>query len=107
KIWTATRYTYMSLPFFAILVAVGAGGFHQQAARIWKPGAHALAAMALVAVAGLYSWQTIHQTQPCLKDPDRWHLLTDDLKANYSQVPLGNTVYVIDDQDLWSNLYWQ
>ncbi|MDP9238736.1 MAG: glycosyltransferase family 39 protein [Chloroflexota bacterium] len=107
KIWTATRYTYMSLPFFAILVAVAAGWLHHHAARIWKPGAHALAAVALVTVAGLYSWQTIHQTQPFLRDTDRWHLLTDDLRANYSQVPPGTTIYVIDNQDLWSNLYWQ
>ena len=107
KIWTATRYTYMSLPFFAILVAVAAGWVHHHAARLWKPGAHALAGMALVAVAGLYAWQTIHQTQPFMRDTDRWELLTNDLKANYSSVPPGTTVYVIDDQDLWSNLYWQ
>lgn len=107
KIWTATRYTYMSLPFFAILVAVAAGWVHHHAARLWKPGAHALAGMALVAVAGLYAWQTIHQTQPFMRDTDRWHLLTNDLRANYSSVPPGNTVYVIDDENLWSNLYWQ
>jgi hypothetical protein len=107
KIWTATRYTYMSLPFFAILVAVAAGFVHHHAARLWKPGAHALAGMALVAVAGLYSWQTIHQTQPFMKDTDRWQLLAEDLTANYDPVPRGTTIYVIDDENLWSNLYWQ
>jgi hypothetical protein len=107
KIGTATRYTYMSLPFFAILVAVAAGWAHHHAARLWKPGAHVLAGAALVAVAGLYSWQTIHQTQPFMKDTDRWQLLVDDLRASYPSVPPGNTVYVVDDQDLWSNVYWQ
>lgn len=107
KIWTASRYTYMSLPFFAILVAVAAGFVHHHAARLWKPGAHALAGMALIAVAGLYSWQTLHQTQPFLKDTDRWRLLTDDLRANYETVPRGTTIYVVDDENLWSNLYWQ
>ncbi len=107
KIWTATRYTYMSLPFFAILVAVAAGFVHHHAVRLWKPGAHALAAAALIAVAGLYSWQTIHQTQPFMKDTERWRLLTTDLRANYDAAPEGTTIYVVDDEGLWSNLYWQ
>jgi hypothetical protein len=107
KIWTATRYTYMSTPFFAILVAVAGGWVHHHLARIYKPAAHVLAATALISVAGLYSWQVIHQTQPFLKETDRWQLLVDDLRANYSQVPAGSTVYVIDDEGLWSNPYWQ
>ena len=107
KIWTATRYSYMATPFFAILVAVSAGFIHHYAVRLYKPAAHVLAAMALVAVGGLYSWQTIHQTQPFLRATDRWQLLADDLQANYQTVPPGTTVYVIDDQELWSNPLWQ
>jgi len=107
KMWTATRYTYMSLPFFAVLVAVAAGWAHHHTARLWRPGAHALAAMALVAVAGLYSWQTIHQTQPFVRMTDRWQVLAEELQANYQQVPPGTTIYVVDDQGLWTNPYWQ
>ena len=72
KIWTATRYSYMATPFFAILVAVCAGFVHHYAVKVYRPAAHVLAAMALVAVGGLYSWQTIHQTQPFLRATDRW-----------------------------------
>ncbi len=107
KIWTASRYTYMSTPFFAILVALAAGWVHQRLARIYKPGAHVLAAAAIVVVAGLYSWQVIHQTQPFLEETDRWQVLADDLRASYGEVPAGSTVYVIDDEGLWSNPYWQ
>src|SRR5207249_3025186 len=57
KIWTATRYTYSSLPFFAILAAITAGWLHHQATRLYRPAAHLLAALALAAVGGLYSWQ--------------------------------------------------
>ena len=45
--WTATRYTYLSLPFFAILVAVAAGWVHHHAVRLNRYAAHALAAVAL------------------------------------------------------------
>lgn len=107
KIWTATRYSYMATPFFAILVALCAGFVHHYATKVYKPAAHVLAAMALVAVGGLYSWQTIHQTQPFLRATDRWQLLAGDLRANYANVPPGTTIYVIDDEGLWSNPYWQ
>ena len=107
KIWTATRYTYMSLPFFAILVAVAAGFVHHYAVRISRPAAHALAAAALFAVGGLYAWQTIHQSDPFLHDTARWQLLSDDLREAYPEVPPGHTIYVIEDEGLWSNPYWQ
>ena len=107
KIWTATRYTYMSTPFFAVLVAVAAGWVHHHAVRLHRPAAHVLAAMALVAVAGLYSWQVIHQTTPFLKQTDRWQLLTQDLRADYQTVPPGTTIYIVDDQGMWSSAFWQ
>ncbi len=107
KIWTATRYSYMATPFFAILVAVSAGFVHHYAVKVYRPAAHVVAAMALVAVGGLYSWQTIHQTQPFLRATDRWELLAHDLRANYQEVPAGTTIYVIDDEGLWSNPFWQ
>jgi hypothetical protein len=107
KIWTATRYTYMALPFFAILVALSAGWVHHHLARLNRPAAHVLAAAALFAVAGLYSWQTVHQTAPFLKETDRWELLAEELKGAYPSVPAGSTIYVIDDEGMWTNPYWQ
>ncbi|HET6615682.1 MAG TPA: hypothetical protein VFH62_07325 [Dehalococcoidia bacterium] len=107
KIWTATRYTYMALPFFGILVALAAGWVHHHVAGVNKPFAHALAAAALIAVAGLYSWQTVHQTQPFMKETDRWEVLADELKTAYPDVPTGSTIYVIDDEGMWTNPYWQ
>jgi hypothetical protein len=107
KIWTATRYTYMATPFFAILVAVAAGLVHHYATRVWRPAAHVLAAAALAVVGGLYSWQTIHQTEPFVKETARWELLTEELRANYEAVPEGSTIYIIDDEGLWTNAYWQ
>jgi hypothetical protein len=107
KIWTATRYTYMATPFFAILVAVTAGFVFHYLTKIWKPGAYALGAAALATVAGLYAWQTIHQTEPFLEETDRWELLVKDLQANYDAVPPGTTIYVIDEEGMWSNPFWQ
>lgn len=107
KIWTATRYTYMATPFFAILVAVSAGLVFQYATRLWKPGAYALGGLAIAAVAGLYSWQTIVQTDPFLEETERWELLVRDLQANYEEVPRGTTIYVVEEEGLWSNPFWQ
>ncbi len=107
KIWTASRYTYMSTPFFAILVAITAGFVFHYAVKVWKPGAYALGAVAIVSVAGLYSWQTMHQTQPFLKETARWELLVHDLQANYDEVPRGTTIYVVDENGTWSNPFWQ
>jgi hypothetical protein len=107
KMWTATRYTYMALPFFAILVAIAAGWVHGHAVRLHRYAAHALAAAALVAVGGLYAWQTITQTDPFVQDTTRWHLLASDLRATYPAVPRGSTIYVVDDTGLWTYGLWQ
>jgi len=107
KIWTATRYSYMATPFFAVLVAVAAGFVFHYATRLWRHGAYVLGALAIAAVGGLYSWQTIHQTQPFLKETARWELLAHDLKEEYPSVPSGSTVYVIDEEGTWSNPFWQ
>lgn len=107
KIWTATRYTYMATPFFAILVAIAAGWVHHHAVRIHRWTAHAIAAAALIAVGGLYAWQTQVQTDPFLEDTARWEVLAEELRANYRSLPEGSTVYVIEDEGLWSNPYWQ
>jgi hypothetical protein len=107
KIWTATRYTYMALPFFGILVALTAGFVFHHALRIYKPLAYALAGAALIAVGGLYSWQTIEQTDPFLDDSERWEVLVTQLHAQYPEVPAGTTVYVVDDEGLWTNAFWQ
>lgn len=107
KIWTATRYTYMALPFFAILVAVAAGWVHAYTVRLNRAVAHAIAAIALVAVGGLYAWQTLAQTLPFMDETDRWELLAAELPGEIPSVPAGNTVYIVDNDGMWSNPYWQ
>jgi hypothetical protein len=107
KIWTATRYTYMALPFFAILVAIAAGLVHHYVVRLNRPVAHVLAAAALFAVGGLYAWQTTIQTDDFLDDTARWELLATELQAQYESLPAGTTLYVIDDEGLWTNPFWQ
>lgn len=107
KIWTATRYTYMAMPFFAILAAVAAGYVHEHAVRLNRVVAHAFAAIALAAVGGLYAWQSVAQTQPFLEDTERWELLASELPAAIESVPAGSTVYIIDNDGMWSNPYWQ
>jgi hypothetical protein len=106
KIWTASRYTYISTPFFAILVAVAAGFVFHHLHRLWKPGAYALAAASLVTVAGLYAWQTSHQTQPFVEETERWDQLVAGLQDNYPDVPAGSSIYVIDEEGRWSNPFW-
>jgi hypothetical protein len=107
KIWTATRYTYMALPFFAILVAFAAGFVHARLTRFSRPVAHALAAIALALLGGLYSWQTLHQTQPFLRETQRWQLLSDELRTNFEALPPHSRVYILDEEGMWSNAYWQ
>lgn len=107
KIWTATRYTYMSLPFFAILVAMVAAWHYDLVARLQRHTAVVLAAAAIVAIGGLYSWQTIDQNRPFLELTDRWRVLTHELQASDATVSAGTTIYVVDDEDLWTNPLWQ
>jgi hypothetical protein len=107
KIWTATRYTYMALPFFGLLVAIAAGFVFHHLVRLNRPIAYALAAAALVTVGGLYAWQTNKQTDPFLENSDRWELLATELHEQYPDVTPGTTVYVVDDEGLWTNAFWQ
>ncbi|HXK34357.1 MAG TPA: hypothetical protein VNM91_10120 [Dehalococcoidia bacterium] len=106
KIWTASRYTYMATPFFAVLAAVGAGFVFHQLLRLWRPAAYGLGAAALLAAAGLYSWQYIDQTQPFLDDTERWEQLVAGLQEHYPEVPAGSTVYVVEEEGRWSNPFW-
>jgi hypothetical protein len=75
--------------------------------KVWKPGAYALGGLAIAAVAGLYAWQTIIQTDPFLEETERWELLVEELQANYDEVPEGTTIYVVEEEGLWSNPFWQ
>ena len=107
KIWTATRYTYLALPFFAILVAVTAGFVYGHVRDFNRYIANGLALIALATVGGLYAWQTIDQTQPFLDDTERWELLVTELDEEYGDIPPGTTVYVVDDEGVWTNAFWQ
>jgi hypothetical protein len=108
EIWTASRYTYASVSFFAPVAAIVAyaaydrlRGLHRYAR--WPATAAALCAVA--AVAASYGWQTHAQDGVSGRNNERWSVLVDELRANYADVPDGTTIYIIDG--IWSNPGWQ
>ncbi|HEY8171892.1 MAG TPA: hypothetical protein VIH21_02295, partial [Dehalococcoidia bacterium] len=52
-------------------------------------------------VAGLYGWQSLAQDTRSGRATDRWQLLVNELQANYSDVPDGTTIYIVDGP--WTN----
>jgi hypothetical protein len=49
----------------------------------------------------LYGWQTYAQDRRSGVATDRWLLLVNELQRNYSEVPEGMTIYIIDGP--WTN----
>jgi hypothetical protein len=104
SIWTASRYTYSAVAFFAPLAAIAAYEVFDRARRIHLQAripATVLALLFVVAVAGLYSWQTYARDSRSGRNTDRWQLLVNELRDNYTQVPNGTTIYIIDGP--WTN----
>lgn len=104
EIWTASRYSYSAVAFFAPLLAI-AGYFVFDRARSLHPIARAPAAMlaliAVATVASLYGWQTYAQDRRSGLATDRWQLLVNELQDNYENVPPGTTIYIVDGP--WTN----
>jgi len=104
EIWTASRYSYAAVAFFAPLVAI-AGYYVFDRVRSVHPLARApaatLALIALAVVASLYGWQTYAQDRRSGIATDRWQLLVNELQANYENVPPGTTIYIVDGP--WTN----
>ncbi len=103
-IWTASRYSYGAVAFFAPLAAIAAYAIYarvRDAHRLLRAPATALALLSIAAVGWLYAWQTSAQDARSGRYGERWELLTDELRANYADVPDGATIYIIDG--LWQN----
>jgi len=104
EIWTASRYTYAAVAFFAIGGAVaGYQAFDRvRGAHRWlRVPAQAVALALVVVVTGLYAWQSYAQDARSGRGTDRWQLLADQLRANYREVPPGTTIWIIDGP--WTN----
>ena len=104
EIWTASRYTYAAVAFFAPVAALAAyaifdrvRGLHRWA----RLPATVLALLFVAAVASLYGWQTYAQDARSGRATDRWQLLVNELEKNYEDVPAGSTIYIIDGP--WTN----
>lgn len=104
EIWTASRYTYSAVAFFAPVAAIGAYTAFDRTRRL-HPVLRAPATVLGVAFVGviamLYAWQTLAQDAHSGRATDRWLLLVNELQANYDDVPDGTTIYIIDGP--WQN----
>ncbi len=104
EIWTASRYTYAAVAFFAPVVAIGAyyvfdrvRSSHQYV----RIPATLVALLFVATVAGLYSWQTFARDRMSGERTDRWQLLANELERNYETVPAGTTIWIVDGP--WTN----
>ncbi len=104
SIWTASRYTYSAVAFFAPLAAVAAYEIYdrvRRSHRLLRVPATVLALLFVATVAGLYSWQTYARDSRSGRNTDRWAVLVRQLKHNYGNVPPGTTIYIVDGP--WTN----
>lgn len=104
SIWTASRYTYTAVAFFApaaAIVSYAVFDHVRSTHRLMRVPATIVALVFVATVAGLYGWQTLAQDTRTGRDTDRWQLLVDQLKANYGNVPAGTTIYIVDGP--WTN----
>jgi hypothetical protein len=104
SIWTASRYTYTAVAFFAPVAAIGSYWVYDRLRgthRLMRVPATALALVFVATVAGLYGWQTNAQETHSGHNTDRWQMLVNELKSNYGNVPPGTTIYIVDGP--WTN----
>ncbi len=104
KIWTASRYTYGAVAFFAPLAAILAYELYDRARRVHRfvRAPATVFGIALVAtIAALYGWQSFAQDSRSGREADRWQLLVNELHRNYGNVPPGTTIYIVDGP--WTN----
>jgi hypothetical protein len=104
EIWTASRYTYAAVAFFAPIAAIAGYEVFDRIRRLHpyaRVPATALGITLIAIVAGLYGWQSLAQDTRSGRATDRWQLLVNELQANYSDVPDGTTIYIVDGP--WTN----
>ncbi len=99
RIWTASRYTYTAVAFFAPLAAIACYALYEAVLRSSRRARMpaTIAGIALIAtVAALYGWQSHAQDARSGRENDRWLRLVNELQKNYATVPPGTTIYIID-----------
>jgi hypothetical protein len=104
SIWTASRYTYTAVAFFAPVAAIAAYALYdwtRRTHRLLRVPAMIVGLLFVATVAGLYGWQTYAQDKHSGQNTDRWQLLVNELKSNYGNVPPGTTIYIVDGP--WTN----
>lgn len=104
SIWTASRYTYTAVAFFAPVAAIGTYAVYDRVRnthQLLRVPATIVGLLFVASVAGLYGWQTYAQDKHSGQNTARWQLLVDELKANYQTVPAGTTIYIVDGP--WTN----
>jgi len=104
KIWTASRYTYGAVAFFSPLAAITAYEVYDRVRRLHRyvrVPATMLGLAFVIAVAGLYGWQSYAQNAHSGRDTDRWQLLVNELRRTYPAVPPGTTIWIVDGP--WTN----
>lgn len=104
EIWTASRYTYGAVAFFAPLAAILAyGAFDRirRTHRLVRVPATVLGLAFVATVAALYGWQTVAQDARSGRDADRYQLLVDQLRRAQPEVAPGTTIWIVDGP--WTN----
>jgi hypothetical protein len=104
SIWTASRYTYAAVAFFAPVAAYAGYNVFDRARRVHRYArvpATVLALLLLGTVASLYGWQSYAQDRRSGVRTERWELLVQQLRDNYDSVPPGTTIYIVDGP--WTN----
>ena len=104
EIWTASRYTYAAVAFFAPVAAIAAYELYDRVRNTHhyvRIPATLVGLLFVAAVAGLYSWQTFARDRMSGERTDRWQLLANELERNYDTVPPGTTIWIVDGP--WTN----
>lgn len=104
KIWTASRYTYGAVAFFAPLAAIAAYALFDRIRRTHRyvrVPATVLGLAFVAAVALLYGWQSYAQDARSGRESDRWRLLVNQLRQRDATVPPGTTIWIVDGP--WTN----
>ncbi|TAK65011.1 MAG: hypothetical protein EPO22_05320 [Dehalococcoidia bacterium] len=103
-VWTASRYSYGAVAFFAPIVALTAYNVFDRARsvhRFVRVPATLIGIAFIATVAALYGWQTYAQDSRSGRGTDRWQLLVNELRRNQRDVRPGTTIYIVDGP--WTN----
>ena len=97
---TATRFTYLATPGFALLAAGSAIVAERTLRRIDIRAPVIAGAFTLGLIAPWYAMQTHLQNEPWRRTTSNWQRLHDDLKAAYPSTPPGARVEVMADRSV-------